>query len=186
MNFVKYSLFPTLVLFFPQFINSKECEKIFKLLESKKRSDHLTLIKGKSSHNESYDILSETSIDLTNAIQEYSNQSSFKLQNKVSNSWFNIQEKDSVLIEHSHPNSVISGAIFINVEPQSSRIYFHNPNPLIYYTQTKDKVNEYAHEMVSFQPAIGDLILFPSWLRHGSNHTKNLSHKRAVISFNTL
>ena len=186
MNIRKYSLFPTLILYFPKFIDSKECNKIFKLLKTKLHDVHPTLIKGKSSHNTNLNILSQTSLDFTKAIQEYSKESKIKIQNKITNSWFNIQSKGSVLKEHSHPNSVISGALFINVDSKSSKLYFHNPNPLIYYMHTEDSVSEYTQEWYSFKPEIGDLILFPSWLRHGSNHDKNFSTNRAVISFNTF
>ena len=82
MNLIQYPLFPTLILRFLKFVDSKECKKIFKLLKTKKCSDHLSLIKGKSSHKENYDVLSFTSLDLTNALKEYSRQSHFELENK--------------------------------------------------------------------------------------------------------
>jgi uncharacterized protein (TIGR02466 family) len=188
MDVIKFSLFPTLVLYFPQFIDSKECDKIFRLLKTKKLDNHPSLIKGKSSHNFNVDtdILSETSIDLSIPIKEYSEQSKIKIENKIVSSWCNIQDKESILKEHLHPNSVISGAIFINVDSKSSKLYFHNPNPFVYYTITNKPVNEYTHEWYSLAPKKGDLVLFPSWLKHGSNQDKNFSNNRTVISFNTI
>mgnify|MGYP003662664278 FL=1 len=186
MNIIKYSLFPTLVLYFSGFINSKECNKIFKLLKTKKLNGHSTLINGKSSHITDLDILAETSLDLTIPIQEYSKQSKIKMNNKITNSWFNIQDKESVLKEHSHPNSLVSGAIFINVDLKSSKLYFYNPNPLVYYMPKANSGSEYTQEWCSFRPKKGDLILFPSWLRHGAHYDKNFSNKRTVISFNTI
>jgi len=186
MDVIKFSLFPTLVLYIPQFIDSKECDKIFRLLKTKKLDNHSSLIKGKSSYSLDVDILSETSIDLSIPLQEYSKQSRIKIENKIINSWFNIQDKESILKEHFHPNSIISGGIFINVDSKSSKLYFHNPNPFVYYTAKNSPANEYTHEWYSIAPKKGDLILFPSWLKHGSNQDKNFSSNRTVISFNTI
>ena len=185
---IKLSLFPTLVLYFPQFINSKECDKIFKLLKTKKLDNHPSLIKGKSSHHFSINtnILSETSLDLNTPLQEYSNQSRIQIANKINYSWFNIQDKESVLKEHVHPSSILSGSLFINIGKKANKLYFHNPNPFVSYAQIEQPSNEYTYEWYCFNPKKGDLIIFPSWLKHGSNHDKNFYKDRTVISFNAV
>ncbi len=186
MDIVKFSLFPTLVLCFPQFISSKECNKIFKLLRTKKLDNHPRLIKGKSTHGSGIDLLSEISIDVIKPIKEYSYQSKIKIKNKITNSWFNIQDKESILKEHLHSNSVLSGALFINVGEKASKLYFYNPNPFIYYIDREEPANDYTYEYYYFTPKKGDLIIFPSWLRHGSNHNKNFYNNRTVVSFNAI
>ena len=76
------------------------------------------------------------------------------------NSWFNIQQPASILKRHSHISGevipAVSGALYINIDEESSDI---------------------------FNPSIGDLILFPSWLIHSSDKI-NLTRNRIVISFN--
>ena len=47
-----------------------------------------------------------------------------------------------------------------------------------------ENVTEYSSQNVKFMPTVGDLILFPSWLEHGSDK-KNQSKERIVLSFNT-
>ena len=183
----KFSLFPTLVLYFPKFINSKECDKIFKLLKTKKLYDHYTVGgKGKSTHGHGTCILSELSLDLNKPLQEYSNQSRIKIANKIKNSWFNIQDEESVLKEHIHPNCILSGGLFINMGQKASKLYFHNPNPFASCTNKKEPLNDYSYEWYFFNPKKGDLIIFPSWLKHGSNHDKNFYKDRTVISFNAV
>ena len=158
---IKFSLFPTLVLYFPGFISSKECDKIFKLLKTKKLYDHPSLIKGKSTYDSNFntDILSEISVDLNKPLQEYSDQSKIKIINKIIDSWFNIQDKESVLKEHAHPNAILSGGLFINVGKKASQLYFHNPNPFVYYTDKKESLNDYTYEWLnSFLYAVVDFI----------------------------
>jgi uncharacterized protein (TIGR02466 family) len=186
MDIVKFSLFSTLVLHFPEFINSQECDKIFKLLKTKKLNNHKALIKGKSSHDFNTNILSEISIDLNKPLQEYSDQSRIEINNKIINSWANIQDKGGILKEHVHPNSTLSGVLFINVGKKASKLYFQNPNPFVCYTYTKEPLNNYTYDWYSFSPKTGDLIIFPSWLKHGSNQQRNLYSNRTAISFNAV
>ena len=186
MDIIKFSLFPTLVLYFPQFINSEKCDNIFKLLKTKKLDDHGTLIKGKSTYNFNINILSELSMDLNKPLQEYSSQSKIKIENKIRNSWFNIQDEGSILKEHTHAGSILSGSLFINVGQNASKLYFHNPNPFVYYTARNEPLNDYTYEWCCFNPNKGDLIIFPSWLKHGSNQYKNFYSNRTVISFNAV
>ena len=47
------------------------------------------------------------------------------------------------------------------------------------------KLTNFNYRDVSVKPNIGDLILFPSWLMHGSDNEKNKSNERLVLSFNT-
>ena len=94
------------------------------------------------------------------------------------NSWFNIQQPASILKRHSHISGevipAVSGALYINIDEESSDISFENPNP---YGILYKEVN------YTFNPSIGDLILFPSWLIHSSDKI-NLTRNRIVISFN--
>ena len=46
-------------------------------------------------------------------------------------------------------------------------MYFYNPNKFIDYS-TKDKDTSYNFLWFNAKPEIGDLIIFPSWLSHGS------------------
>ena len=106
-----------------------------------------------------------------------------KIPTKIVNIWSNIQNAGSRLKEHVHPDSIISGALYINVD-QSCKLYVHNPNPYIEFS-TKSKDTPYNYDNVSIDVENGELILFPSWLRHGNLSVINEMDERIVVSFNS-
>lgn len=103
---------------------------------------------------------------------------------RLTNSWFNVQRPGSVLKHHVHPDSTVSAALCVSADENSSALHFENPNPMLNYL-APDRRTEYGMEMVKFQLTPGDLIFFPSWIRHGSGSMPNLSETRIVISFNS-
>ena len=94
----------------------------------------------------------------------------------VTNSWVNVQGEDSRLNFHNHPNSIMSGAIYLKVDDNSSELYFENPNSMYF---------NYG-EPVSVMPVTGMCLMWPSWLKHGSGQSTNKSSERIVLSFNTF
>ena len=103
----------------------------------------------------------------------------------INDCWFNVQQKGSQLIKHTHPNATLSGALYINVDNNSSPIYFYNPVGFLDYTYIKE-YTDYTFNWFKFNPNPGDLIIWPSWLSHGSNTNINETDDRIVISFNAL
>ena len=101
---------------------------------------------------------------------------------KITNNWFNIQYECSALIEHVHPGSIVSGALYVNVDERSSNLRFKNINPYAHFSDHANETN-YNCFYEEFEPQNGTLILFPSWLPHDS--LPNKSKERVVISFNT-
>ena len=101
----------------------------------------------------------------------------------LSNSWFNIQRPGSLLKHHTHPDSRVSAALCIAGDEASSKLHFENPNPLVGFIEAAEPT-EFNMEMAKFKLAPGDLILFPSWLKHGSGFEANQSELRVVISLN--
>ena len=190
---IHHSVFPTLISEIPNFINDNELKKIKNVIQKNVKSlkHHETFNKNnnaKSSHNDnSYflELIPFLKEKIYRITKEYVKQSGFKVSNEIGNSWFNIQKKDSVLNKHTHPSSIISGALFIKTDSKSSKLFFYNPNPMINFT-TINVRNNYNYEWIYITPKPKTLILFPSWLQHGSNNTLNKSLQRIVVSFNYL
>lgn len=102
---------------------------------------------------------------------------------KLTNSWFNIQKPGSVLKHHVHPDSKVSAALYVQTDSLSSKLFLENPNVGLNYIRPSNP-SEFMFEFVQFQPNPGDLILFPSWIKHGSGFEASHSENRIVISIN--
>ena len=192
-----HNAFPTLIVEEPNFISEEECNSLKKLIDYNKSYllNHECLTNGKSSHLLSAElgsftdnILDKTNNSIKKRILEYAKDyavcTGYSIKNTIDSSWFNIQYQDSILKEHTHPFSTISGILFIKCDNNSSPIVFHNPNPYISIAVTKAKRQKSTFELLSFNAIPKTLLLFPSWLKHGSNNIHNLSKERIVISFN--
>ena len=91
---------------------------------------------------------------------------------RMAESWVTIQKEDSKLKWHKHPNSVISGILYLKVDDDSSKLVFQNPTSM-------------EGEVVEIQPSPGMLLMWPSFLMHGSGNTINKSKERIILGFNT-
>lgn len=198
MNAEGYKLFPTLVVRLNSFLDKQQCADIFAYLKVLDMGEHNAIVgDGKSSFNEgkSYvladiakDVASCKNIinDLQKAVEDYAAESRLVISG-LGNSWANIQSEGSQLNQHTHPACAIAGALYINTDADSSRLCFDNPNPLVSFTRyLEGEPSEFSFATFCFTPKIGDLILFPSWLRHGSDGEVNKTKDRTVISFNVV
>ena len=99
---------------------------------------------------------------------------------RLADSWCNIQGKGSTLDFHNHPNSVVSGVIFLKADEKSSKLVFQNPLTPISPTAVSPH-----RETYELTPKTGLLAMWPSYLMHGSGPSINQSDERIVLSFNT-
>jgi len=193
-DFHLHSAFPLLVLQFHDVISEDERLNIFNHLKQKPTQKHGAIRgNGSSSHFHFDNLLGE--FDLTDRLNEYLIKyneicrASYEV--KITNAWFNIQNKESSLNLHCHPGSILSGALYINIDPDSSPICFENPNTFAYFnhhpnTEGEDAgTSQFNLQYYYIKPKPGDLILFPSWLKHGSGDIINNTNDRTVISFNS-
>ena len=85
-------------------------------------------------------------------------------------------------MEHTHPHACISGSLYINVG-EERKLYFHNPNTYIVFTD-RDLLTPYNFEFQWIDVHNCELVLFPSWLKHGKNDEDNVMDDRIVVSMN--
>lgn len=201
MNREDFKLFPVLVSRYTNFLTKDQADDIFEYGKSLLLKPHPGWVgDAKSSHHITENFLSdiENNVndcqglieDLTFTLNLYSKQFGYHKELQITNSWYNIQQPNSVLRMHVHPSSIFSAVLFINCDNESSHLFFHNPNMYISYLNSALEGNvDYnmgvsAYESFAFKANKGDLILFPSWLRHGSSEQINQGQDRMTISFN--
>lgn len=105
----------------------------------------------------------------------------------VTQSWVNNSHPSQYHSKHKHPNSVISGVMFIDENKDCSLppIRFYRTQEMFPISFSYDDLNEFNASAREFDPAPGMLMLFPSLLEHGVE--KNTSDQvRTSISFNTF
>jgi uncharacterized protein (TIGR02466 family) len=189
----KLSLFPTLVTVTKNFITKQQAADIRNYLLSNTSLNPHDLLEGPgySTYGEDSDFLGEVSenvmgcqnlkTDISNLLSEYSKESGL-LHKVIDRSWANFQMKNSALKKHTHPCSIITGALYVSAEKPTPLI-LHNPNNFISWTALTDIATEYTRSAYDIVPEVGMVVLFPSWLSHSAN--ESLDTERIVISFNS-
>tara|TARA_X000000368_G_C22946690_1_gene674685 strand:- start:134 stop:721 length:588 start_codon:yes stop_codon:yes gene_type:complete len=184
-------LFPTALGKVSNFITEKERLKLTKSIKDTKHDDHGAILGDGASTHDPLDLsrLPSSVINkniknrLLEQVNKYAQAYGIRRNLKLDNIWSNIQNAGSALEEHYHPQSIISGALYLNVDDSCS-ITFHNPNPYIYFTYFVER-NPFNYEWYKFSVNNADLILFPSWLKHGHHGHVNTMDNRMVVSFNS-
>jgi len=169
---IKLNAFQTNIHAQYDFLKGGAIERLIKSIKKEDLTDHNALVgNAKSTFAPNIDFLSNH-----NSVKHRVEEKLYYPNLEISNSWCNIQGENSTLNFHRHPDSIISGIIFLQVDDKSSKLYFQNPNN-IYFKCDDD---------ISIKPEPGLLLMWPSWLAHGSGEDKNMSTERVVVSFNTF
>ncbi len=189
-----FNVFPIHIFVERNFLSDKHCDLILRDLAKLDMHPH-NLLEGDAassykyfSQNELFDeILS--SIEPIKDIKERLQQridyfTSFsRIQScSIHHSWCNVQNENSSLTVHAHNGSVVSGALYINTDKNSSDLQFINPNYAIHLGFGLNRENDFLYKQ---KVERGTLILFPSYLAHGNLYSQNKTKNRVVISFNT-
>ena len=99
--------------------------------------------------------------------------------------WINILPEGGVHSAHIHPHSVISGTTYVAMPDRASAIKFEDPR-LAMMMAAPGRLKDARLEMQQFvyvKPAVGDVLLWESWLRH--EVPMNMSEdERISVSFN--
>jgi len=98
--------------------------------------------------------------------------------------WGNRNPKGSKHHEHVHPNSIISGVFYLRQDPKLPPIQFSKSNQDSMKLDPR-KYNHYNAETFLLPCTAGELILFPSNLRH-SVPVNMGEEERISLSFNTF
>jgi uncharacterized protein (TIGR02466 family) len=109
---------------------------------------------------------------------------------KMSCMWGNIQKDNSIHPMHQHPNSFLSGVFYLQI-PESyeeGRLVFEDPRTAknMQFADFKKK-SCISDRSIWISPKEGLLVLFPSWLSHGTHRfLSKKQESRMSISFNYI
>ena len=107
----------------------------------------------------------------------------------ITQSWLNITKPGESHQDHSHANSIISGAFYIETDVGQT-INCYDPNQ----REKKGSITIHPQEIANFWNADtitfivkkNMLLLFPSWLKHGVKPNEQQTKDVISISFNTF
>jgi uncharacterized protein (TIGR02466 family) len=102
---------------------------------------------------------------------------------RLTQSWINYTKPGEYHHKHAHPNSFVSGVLYLKAAKERDKIYFYRDD----YQQIKlptDKWNLYNSEAWWFDIGAGELLLFPSRLTHMVETVRD--EERVSLAFNTF
>ena len=102
---------------------------------------------------------------------------------RITQSWLNYTKPGEFHHKHSHPNSFVSGVLYLKAARERDKIYFYKDG----YQQIKlatDNWNPNNSDSWWFTVGTGDLMVFPSYLTHMVETVQE--EDRISLSFNTF
>tara|TARA_Y100001951_G_C11232187_1_gene235299 strand:+ start:71 stop:757 length:687 start_codon:yes stop_codon:yes gene_type:complete len=106
---------------------------------------------------------------------------------RITQSWLNLTKPQESHHPHTHPNSYLSGVLYIKCLP-NDHIVFRNRSHRMYNNMEFPKKKETQTNSLNIGQVIteGDLIIFPSWVPHYVDLNETKYHERISLSFNSF
>ena len=189
MNFNIHGIFPTPVFF--SHIGRTWTEEEQAFLQKQSESQHNN--SGNTTSNNRYVLREPEAKSMSDFVQEAVNQyidnvmfPKFRdqLEFYVTQSWLNYTKPGQYHHKHSHPNSIISGVLYIDADETKDKIFFYKDG----YQQIKfptENFQLYNSESWYFTVKTGDIVIFPSSLTH-MVETKEGENTRTSLAFNVF
>ena len=106
---------------------------------------------------------------------------------RITQSWINKTKPGESHHGHYHPNSYLSGVLYITCLPNDS-INFENRSYEMFNNIKfpTPKITMWNANGISQNVTEGDLVLFPSWIPHSVNRNETKNRERISFAFNTF
>jgi uncharacterized protein (TIGR02466 family) len=102
----------------------------------------------------------------------------YKVTPYITQSWLSYTERGEYHHQHNHPNSFVSGVLYINAKETEDLITFHK-SEYEQITLETDEYNIFNCKTWFFNVKTGKIIMFPSKLSH---HVANVTSNNTRIS----
>jgi len=109
----------------------------------------------------------------------------------ITSMWANVAKSESYYHpQHIHPNSYLSGIVYIKGPKQCAGTMFHDPRPAVQVLEPDYKTSSILN-MSRFESSFesGKVLIFPSWLPHSvmaSSAPYEQDDVRITLSFNVM
>jgi uncharacterized protein (TIGR02466 family) len=105
---------------------------------------------------------------------------------RITGCWANVLDPGAAHAMHSHPNNFLSGVYYLQTQPGSDTINFHDPRPQTAIIRPPiTELTAYNTDQVVVPVSDGTLLVFPAWLPHSVS--ANISGRpRISVSFNVM
>jgi uncharacterized protein (TIGR02466 family) len=180
------AIFPTPV-YLQKFRNFSKKEILFVNKIKKNVSKNAGNLVSKDNYILNNKIFNEIKKELLVYINDYFNSiivPDNKIKPYITQSWINYTEKGQFHHSHEHPNSIVSGVLYINADKNNDQIIFYKRHFPEIKINTK-KYNLFNSTSWTFKIQTGDLILFPSGLTHKVDF-KEGDNTRISLAFNVF
>lgn len=107
-----------------------------------------------------------------------------KVTLEITQSWLSMTRRSESHHPHTHPNSIASGVVYINLAQQDGINFFRNDD-LVWYDLTPKEQNYYNAYQYFVETKIGDIVVFPSSIKHGVKQVVE-DVERVSLAFNTF
>lgn len=102
----------------------------------------------------------------------------------ITQSWLNYTEQNGFHHLHNHPNSYVSGVLYLDVKKNDSITFYKNDNNDI-FSLNRDTYNAFNSSSWTVPVKNNQILLFPSYLKHAVLN-KDSSGTRISLAFNTF
>ena len=103
----------------------------------------------------------------------------------ITQSWFNYTHPNQFHHKHAHPNSFISGILYISADENVDLVRFYNPRESLMFSIEPKNIHLCNAKNWWFKIKTGQLLMFPSSLAHAVDIKKG-TNSRISLSFNTF
>jgi len=97
----------------------------------------------------------------------------------ITEAWMTNTHKGEYAHVHDHKNNTLSGVIYVQSTRDTGDLFFPHPHPILHHTPWL----EHWPDHYTVAPETGTVVLFPSWLQHGTR-TNTTDHTRISLSVN--
>ena len=102
----------------------------------------------------------------------------------ITQSWLAMTGKGGSHHNHSHPNSIASGVVYISLAEKDGINFYRNEDQQWFDLQPKEH-NYYNAYSYHVETRIGDVVIFPSHIKHGVRQVSE-DVRRISLAFNTF